>query len=230
MDKSSMYDTLLNLPLFQGVSRECITHTVGRSKFHFLKYAPGETLILSGELCTHIKFVLSGTVKTILSEKSGKLSVEQEFNGPEVIMPSFLFGRDIAYPCEVTAVTPVSMLQIEKGEYLDILSSDSVFLLNYLNYLSVNSQKALSGALNSSDGNSTKRVLYRMLSLTQASAKSIIIRSQGENLNECFGEPAERFERILENLKNDGLLDYERNVIEIKDRRGLEDYFKNSLF
>ena len=33
----SMFDTLMTLPLFRGVSQERMAETVGKAKFHFLK-------------------------------------------------------------------------------------------------------------------------------------------------------------------------------------------------
>ena len=44
---NSMFETLVELPLFKGVSIERMAKTVGTYKFHFLKYLPGETIFLS---------------------------------------------------------------------------------------------------------------------------------------------------------------------------------------
>ena len=42
---NSMFDILMGLPLFRGVSRERMADIVGMAKFHFLKYLPGETIV-----------------------------------------------------------------------------------------------------------------------------------------------------------------------------------------
>ena len=54
-----MFDILMGLPLFRGVTRERMAETVGMAKFHFLKYLPGETVVTAGDPCTHIKFIIS---------------------------------------------------------------------------------------------------------------------------------------------------------------------------
>ena len=51
---SSMYEILMGLPLFNGVSRDCISQIIEKYKFHFLKYLPGEQIVMAGETCTHI--------------------------------------------------------------------------------------------------------------------------------------------------------------------------------
>ena len=38
----SMYDVLLQLPIFQGVSRNKISELIEKMKFHFLKYPDGD--------------------------------------------------------------------------------------------------------------------------------------------------------------------------------------------
>ena len=38
----TMYDTLLQLPLFQGLGKNDITEILDKVKFHFKKYEPGD--------------------------------------------------------------------------------------------------------------------------------------------------------------------------------------------
>lgn len=41
----SMYEILMGLPLFKGVSYTNISKVVESTKFHFLKYLDGETIV-----------------------------------------------------------------------------------------------------------------------------------------------------------------------------------------
>ena len=41
-EMDSMYEILLELPLFKGASMSRISEIVGKAKFHFLKYLPNE--------------------------------------------------------------------------------------------------------------------------------------------------------------------------------------------
>ena len=43
-----MYDTLLQLPLFQGLAHEDFTNILGKVKLHFTKHKAGETLVKKG--------------------------------------------------------------------------------------------------------------------------------------------------------------------------------------
>nr|WP_304972367.1 hypothetical protein [uncultured Muribaculum sp.] len=73
----SMYEILMGLPLFKGVSREKISEIVEKAKFHFLKYLEGESLVAAHEACTHIKFIISGSVRLSISNYNERFKVSQ---------------------------------------------------------------------------------------------------------------------------------------------------------
>ena len=47
----TMFDTLLQLPLFQGLCHEDFTSILDKVKLHFIKHKVGETIIESGSPC-----------------------------------------------------------------------------------------------------------------------------------------------------------------------------------
>ena len=52
-----MYDTLLQLPLFQGLAHEDFTNILGKVKLHFTKHKAGETLVKKGTTCGQLIFI-----------------------------------------------------------------------------------------------------------------------------------------------------------------------------
>ena len=140
----SMYRQLKQLPLFQGVSSDQLSQLIEKLPFHFLKFSDGEQIIAAGEQCTHLRFVVSGSVT--LTTRLSHLNVElsQTLDAPSVLAPDFLFGRDTAYPFSATACGPAGILQLVKSDYVKMLQADKVFLFNILNCLSLYSQR-LSG-------------------------------------------------------------------------------------
>lgn len=69
----SMYDVLLQLPIFQGVSRNKISELIEKMKFHFLKYPDGEKIVTSREECNHLKFLTSGEIRSELITQTEKM-------------------------------------------------------------------------------------------------------------------------------------------------------------
>ncbi len=164
---NSMYEILMGLPLFKGVSRYKISEVVGMTKFHFLKYLEGETVVTAGDPCTHIIFIISGKLRVTIANSNSRFKVSQTLEAPNVLAPEFLFGRAPFYPCTAVALEPVSILQISKTDYTKILNSDEIFLFNFLNILSRNAQKAVDGILAITTGSLEERIAFWIISLTQ---------------------------------------------------------------
>lgn len=217
----SMYEILMSLPLLKGVSHERISQIAELAKFHFLKYLNGEQIISAGEPCTHIKFVISGSVRSTISNSDGRFRVAQTIEAPDVIAPDFLFGRHTIYPCEVVATESAGILQIAKNDYVKILNSDPVFLYNFLNSLSTNAQKAVDGVLALTNGALDERIAFWIISLTQPRAKEIVLQCRQRDLYSLFGVQRTSFIATMERMKEAGLIDYNTQEIKIINRRGL---------
>lgn len=85
-----MYQLLMGLPLFSGVTYEKMLEIIGSTKFHFLKYLEGETFISEGEQCTHIKFIISGKVRVSIANADRRFTVSQTLTAPDVVAPEYI--------------------------------------------------------------------------------------------------------------------------------------------
>lgn len=218
---NSMFEILMGLPLFRGVSRDRIAEIVGMAKFHFLKYLPDENIVSTGAPCDHIKFIISGSVRSTIVNSDGRFKVSQTLDAPDVIAPDFLFGRATNYPCSVVASEPTGILQIAKNDYIKILNSDQVFLFNYLNVLAMNAQKAVDGVLALTTGSTEERIAFWIIALTQPTGREITLSCRQRDLYSFFGVQRTSFISTLEQMKSKGLIEYNQNEIRIVNRRDL---------
>lgn len=216
-----MFEKLMELPLFRGVSLQCIARLVGDVKFHFLKYPQGETIIRAGDQCTHLTFIISGSVRSTIVNANGRFSVGQTLTAPAVVSPDFLFGRYTAYPCTVVANDTVGVLKIAKTDYTRMLVNDQVFLFNYLNTLSANAQKALEGILSLTTGEIDERIAFWIGALTQPGSTEIQLTCRTRDLCSLFGVQRATFEAGLKSMQDRGLLEYTSKELLIADRAKL---------
>ncbi|MDE7125677.1 MAG: Crp/Fnr family transcriptional regulator [Muribaculaceae bacterium] len=216
-----MFDILLSLPFFRGVSREKIAKILEVSKFHFLKYAAGETVVRAGDPCTHVMFIISGSVRCTVENADGRFRVAQTLERSNVIAPDFLFGRVTNYPNTVVAEETAGILQISKNDYLKILTSDQVFMLNFLNILSKNAQKSVVGILALTTGSIEERIALWITSLTQPDGKNIVLTCRQRDLYSFFGVQRSSFIAALDNMRDRGMITYTANEIAVVSRREL---------
>ncbi len=224
-----MFEIFMELPLFRGTTRERMAETVGMAKFHFLKYLPGETIVEAGAPCTHIKFIISGSVRSKIVNPDSRFKVSQTLVAPDVISADYLFGRATNYPCTVTAIEPTGILQIAKNDYIKILKSDEVFMFNYLNLLSMNAQKSVSGVLALTTGSIEERIAFWIIALTQPSGRDIALECRQRDLYSFFGVQRGSFISTLDSMKARGLLTYGPSKIDIVSRRSLIDLLESKL-
>lgn len=217
----SMYEILMELPLFKGVSYDNISKIVESTRFHFLKYLDGETIVNAGDACTHIRFIISGKARLSIGNTDGRFKVSQTLSAPDVIMPDYLFGRATHYPCTATAIGPTGILQITKQDYVTILHADQVFLFNFLNALSMNAQKAVDGVLAVTTGSLEERIAFWIIALTQRGGTDIVLSCRQRDLYSLFGVQRSSFMATLDGMKSRGLIDYNQQEIRIVSRTDL---------
>ncbi len=200
-----MYETLLGLPLFAGVSRQKISEVAGKNKLHFLKYAPDEQIITAGELCTHIKSIIAGSVRVTIESDDNRFRVSQTLSAP----------------ASVKAIDTVGILQIDKNDFLNIINSDPIFLFNYLNILSMNAQLSVEGVLALTSGSLEKRIAYWIVALTQSNGQDIVLQCRQRDMYTVFGVPRQSLICALDNMKSSGIIDYTAQEIQVLQRREL---------
>lgn len=225
----SMFDILSDLPLFRGVTRERIAQTVGAAKFHFLKFAPGNTIAAAGEPCTHIKFVISGAVTVTIANSNDRFRISQRLAAPDVISPDFLFGSTTLYPGSVVAAEETGIVQVSKEDYINLLASDKIYMFNLLNYLSMNAQKSIEGILAISSGSIEERLAMWIVSLTQPTALDITITCKQRDLYVMLGVQRSSYMAALENLVKAGAIKYQPGEIKVLDRRLMLSIMRNGI-
>lgn len=221
MTANSMYENLMTLPLFRGISYTRLSEIVGSTRLAFLKYLPDETMLTAGEPCTHIKFVISGHVRLSISNDNGRIKISQTLAAPAVLSPDFLYGRNTQYPASAMSIDTVSLMQIEKKDFIPLLQSDEIFLYNYLNILSTNAQKAVDGVLALSQGSLEERIAFWIIALTQMDSDDIVLTARQRDLYSLFGAQRTSFIAALDALHSRGILSYTSTEIRVSSRRAL---------
>ena len=122
---ASMYETIMDLPLFKGVGKDHVSQFVEKTQIHFERYEPGDIIADSKDEVTGLKFVLSGSV--VMSSKclGGKITVESHI------------GLKPMHKRQIKALTPCGVMGFSKEKYIELLRSDRIYLINFANYLSM---------------------------------------------------------------------------------------------
>lgn len=223
--QTSMYDLLLQLPIFQGLSSEALTSILGTIPFGFCKYKEGQVIIQSGDVCDHITFVLSGSVKMYQPVFDGRISVCQTFEGPHTLPFYYLFGvHNCSENTLIASSENVGVMELSKEHFLQLLPQHPLLLVNVLNMLSTHAQKQHLVFDHSALEEPVLRLSSWILAFTERKATEIELRaSESDWCTMLRLEPAE-FWRSVAILEGKHIVESEGDTLKLTDRYGLRHY------
>ncbi len=136
-----LYDKLLGLPLFQGMSSSDLQGVVSNVKIGFLKYKRNDTIVEAGQQCRSLLFLLDGDVDVVSSSADHSYRVTESLPAPSLIEPERLFGLTQHYFRTYKTRSLCHLLSIGKDDVIKLSTEYMVFRLNMLNILSTQSQR-----------------------------------------------------------------------------------------
>lgn len=138
---SRLYDNLLNLPLFLGMSRNDLLEVAGHTKFDFQKFEEGLTIVQEGEPCTRLYFLLAGDISVITEADDHGYRIEEDITAPELFQAEHIFGLSQRFTHTYIAKSNCSVMSISKQEVQKLSSKYEIFRINLLNLFSTQTQK-----------------------------------------------------------------------------------------
>ena len=107
--------------------------------------------------------------------------------------------------------------------FMTFMQDEPIFLINLLNILSRRSQKNKEALLSITTGDLRERLAYWVLALTSRNATNIRIMARQRDLYGYFGVQRTALLNTLAELKQEKIIDYTLNEINILDRRAIRD-------
>lgn len=141
MQEDRIYDNLLNLPLFLGMTRHDLLTVAGHTKFDFQKAEAGLTIANEGEPCLRMFFLLSGELSIITEADDHGYRVEEDIKAPEAFQLERIFGFNQHFTHTYIAKNDCSLMSISKQEFRKLSDRYEIFRINLLNIISTQTQK-----------------------------------------------------------------------------------------
>ena len=210
-----MYDTLLSLPLFQGMSQTDFNSLLQKIRLDFVRYAQGDVIIGKGDHCRSLAFLINGTVESSRSGMDGRFTFMESIDSPSLIEPYSMFGRAGLYQRTYTAASACSLLMVDKQYIYTELGKYNICRMNLLNILSGRAQQ-LDNYIWSIDGQTLRGRIIRFiqgLSDIQNGAKRLNIKMN--DLATVMDATRLNVSRELNALEAEGLISLRRKEIYI---------------
>ena len=217
-----MIPTLVNNPLFRGITPERLLADLEEISFHTRSYKKGEILERQGDVSNRLVILTKGSVRGEMIDYSGRLIKVEDITAPKAIAPLFLFGEQNRYPVEVTANEPTEVIELPKPSVLSLFRKNEQFLENYMN-LSANYARTLSDKLFFMSFKTIRQKLasYLLRLYKQQQQTHITLDRSQQELSDYFGVSRPSLARELAHMQEDGLLIADRKHITILQKEEL---------
>ena len=210
-----IYDRLLQFPLFQGMSRDDLEIVAGHTRFGFQKVTAGRQIIHAGDPCTHLYFLINGTLKIETFSDDSRYSVIEQMSSPYILQQESIFGYYQRYTHNFYALTDANFLTLDKEEVVRLSEGFLVFRLNLMNHLATQSQKLIQMQWRRSPLSLRERIVRFFFQHTLYPAGPKTFHILMERLAEEVNDSRLNVSRALNRMQESGVIELHRGRIEI---------------
>jgi len=220
---ATMYDLLMQLPVFQGISVEQMTHILEVIPFDFRTYKDEDVIITGGDICPGTYFLLSGRVRLETPVFNHRVLITQMFDAPYTFSLHHLFGAETHVHSTMTSVTDKTGIMIlKKKDFLRILRENEISLINTLNMLCTKAQKQHKAIDFSGENDPVLKLASWMLAFTERSAKEVVIEAKESDWCDMMQLDKPSFWRCVASMEGQRILESENGRLKLLDRYGLK--------
>ncbi|MBX4270387.1 Crp/Fnr family transcriptional regulator [Clostridium estertheticum] len=179
---------------------------------------------LEGDICDSLGIVIEGELEVQKHYASGKIVTLAKLNKGKIFGEAIAFSETNIYPATIISSIGSTIFYISKKDVISMCSSYPIVLNNFMQLLS---SKIL--LLNRKIKELSFETLRQKISnylLSQYEVQKnleLVLPISRKNLAEHLGVQRPSLSRELVNMKNDGLIDFNKNLFQIKDLNGIED-------
>lgn len=225
----TMFDTLLQLPLLQGLAREDFTKILAKIKLSFVKYYSGDIITQVGNPSKQLIYILKGKYAIDTTSSDGEFNFIEEWQTPTLLFPQSLFGMNTCYPASCIALEETHVVAISKEDVLNELFNYEIFRLNYMNILSNRSQMYLQKLWMFSYGSIEQRFFNLIFSLSEKPIGKKILKINMNQLGKIINTTRLNVSHTLNELQSRGLIKLRRGEIIIPEIEQLQGYLRTNV-
>lgn len=213
----TMFERLLQLPLFQGLTTHELSDVMAHVRLDFVNYHAGDEIVVQDEPCKNFIYIISGDVCSEYRTPICHLLLKEKLPSIGLLEPYNIFGMYQKYSRTYTFATDGITLSIPKQVVLQRLMANTIVKINLLNII-CNRYQQVSKLLCFHPENTVKDKIIKFIlahSSTPKGAKEIKIKMV--DLANHINETRLNVSKTLNEMQHQGFLSLGRGYIIIED-------------
>ena len=219
-----MYESLMCLPFFQGMSKDEITSILDKVKLVFTRHADGERIAAQGSPCNSLTLLVRGTLTSKCVSPDGRYTLIEELTTPFAFEPYSLFGLSPTYRNSYYAKGECDILTIDKSYLFNEFSRYDIFMMNIMNILCQRVQQKNAQIWNARRLPMTEKIIEFIAVRTESPEGCKTLQIKMDDLADILDVTRINVSTALNKLQKSGLIELRRKEIHIPSFKLLANY------
>ena len=204
---------MLELPLFQGMSKTDMNKVLAHTRLGFENYSNGKTIVEEGAVCDSLYFLLKGNITVISKAFDNSYRITETLSAPDILQPECLFGFTQRFTKTFVSEGTCQMVKISKREIVKLSDEYQIFRINILNIISTESQRVSRLQWRTPPKDIRSKIIHFVGSrcIHPAGEKTLYIKM--EDLGHLLSESRLNISRELNMMADEKIIDLSRGII-----------------
>lgn len=216
---------LLKTPLFKDFELEDLKNFFSSCDYSIASYGKEDIIFIEDDTCSNLSIVLEGMVEIQKIDPSGKVLTVAQFTEGDTFGENLIFGDKNLYPMTVVSKSKSIVLHIPKASVVLLCQRNTTFLYQYLRTLS-NRAVNLSSKLKQVTLKTIRQKICEFIcnKYDKLGQDKIDLGMSKREWADKMGVQRPSLSRELIKMKEEGIIDYDKDTIIILDIDALESY------
>lgn len=211
--------------LFDGLEEEEVLNVIKSIRYRVAKYKKDNIVAQEGDDCTSVSIVLEGSVEVQKVYPSGKTVILTRFGEGSIFGEAVVFSKSGKYPSTIIAASDTEILSMGKADMVTLFGKYPKVLERFIETLS-DRILMLNKKVKELSFETMRQKICSFMMEEYGKQKSLRIKVpfSRKTMAEFLGVQRPSLSRELINMKKGGLIEFDKDIIEIKDLGLLEEF------
>lgn len=217
----TMFERLLQLPLFQGLTQQEISDVLSHVRLDFANYHRGDEVVMQDEACRTLVYIISGEMTAEYRDPKERFMFMEYLPHLKVIEPYNMFGMHQKFSRTYTFSTEGTTLTIDKQMLLKNLMENDIIKINFMNITSNKYQQLLHLMWDFPDDTPRNKIVKFILSHSIVPKGKKDIQIKMRDLADIIHETRLNVSGALNEMQEEGLVTLQRGGFTIGELQNL---------
>lgn len=211
-------NVIKNATLFSSFTSENLDILFSKIPYKLEKYSKGDVILAEEDTCNTLNLILEGIVEIQKIDSSGKILSIAEFSEGDIFGEMLIFADRNSSPINAISKTKSTILHINKGSVISLCQQNESFLSEYLRIIS-NKAMILNLKLKEVTLKTIRQKISEFILYQYKEQRSLKIKLNmtKKDWADKIGVQRPSLSRELIKMKEEGIIDFDKNIITIED-------------